>query len=238
MVERQRAVPTEEGERFLLRLPKGMRDRIKLLAAQSKHSMNTQCVFMLQSFLDDLDREEYESSSEVWESTLLAGNQSKLVTNAYSSKDLKEIKGSVSQALVFLRSYVKKMELWSSALETQRLTMQLALWKQGEVSAEGVVERADLDRVVREGKEVAEDLREACRLLTLLHPLDPAHIRTWVINEEGMLPEQSSSLNETHRIDRELQKNFVEIAYALFDVHMLAKKEQTSMYEKGRSFGF
>lgn len=238
MVERQRAVPTDEGVRFLLRLPKEMRDRIKLLAAQSKHSMNTQCVFMLQSFLDDVDREEYESSSEFWERGLLPGNQSKLVTNAYSSEELKEIKGRVSQALVFLRSYVKKMELWSSALETQRLTMQLALWKQGEVSVQGVVEPADLDRVVREAKEVAEDLREACRLLTLLHPLDPAHIKTWVIHEQSMLPEQSSSLNETQRIDRELQKNFDKIAYALFEVHMLAKKEQTNLYEKGRSLGF
>lgn len=47
--------PSQLAERFQIRLPDGMRDRIKKLAAENGRSMNSQIVQMLEYAIDDLD---------------------------------------------------------------------------------------------------------------------------------------------------------------------------------------
>lgn len=47
--------PSETQDRYIVRFPDGMRERIKDAAEASGRSMNSQIVFMLQSFFDDID---------------------------------------------------------------------------------------------------------------------------------------------------------------------------------------
>lgn len=44
-----------ESDRFMLRLPDGMRDRIRRLAEENSRSMNAQIVYMLEYAFDDMD---------------------------------------------------------------------------------------------------------------------------------------------------------------------------------------
>lgn len=60
--------PSRTAPQFVVRFPDAdLRDRIKRESDGNGRSMNAQIVFMLQSYLDGLDRERYENSPESWE---------------------------------------------------------------------------------------------------------------------------------------------------------------------------
>lgn len=54
MAQKQKP-PSRTADQFVVRLPAGMRDRIKSLSDELERSMNAQIVFMLQSYLDRMD---------------------------------------------------------------------------------------------------------------------------------------------------------------------------------------
>ncbi|AHD09998.1 Arc family DNA-binding protein [Phaeobacter gallaeciensis] len=54
--------PSELAERFQVRLPEGMRDRIKAAAAENNRSMNAEIVHALQLYLD-FDFEKHPSAT-------------------------------------------------------------------------------------------------------------------------------------------------------------------------------
>lgn len=57
--------PSRTAPQFVVRFPSDdMRNRIKLLADQGKRSMNAQIVLMLEDYLREVDREEWENSPE------------------------------------------------------------------------------------------------------------------------------------------------------------------------------
>lgn len=234
MDEGKKPAKGEVEERFIIRMPTGMRDKIKALASEGRRSLNSQYVLMLQSFLDEIDRENYESSAGLWDALAVdvGHNAQSSAQSLVGNKTLREMKERIAHSLFFLRDYLKKTETLFSALETKHLTMQLAFWKQEEKSISGLVKEEDLASVAKEIEALRENLQEARRLLNALHPVDPAHIKSWNIVAEDMLPEQFSSLNESHRIERELTKNFSTFAFTLFEVHMLAKKDEDDLYAR------
>lgn len=57
MSNERKPFPSETQDRFIVRFPEGMRDRIRLMANDYGRSMNAQIVFMLQEYFDRLDAE-------------------------------------------------------------------------------------------------------------------------------------------------------------------------------------
>lgn len=51
----EKKYPSQTAERFQIRLPDGMRDRIRDLAEANGRSMNAQIIFMLQFAIDETD---------------------------------------------------------------------------------------------------------------------------------------------------------------------------------------
>lgn len=51
----QKKYPSQLAERFQIRLPDGLRDQIRELAASNNRSMNAQIVFMLQFAIEELE---------------------------------------------------------------------------------------------------------------------------------------------------------------------------------------
>lgn len=47
--------PSEQADKYLLRLPDGLRPKIKAMAEQSNRSMNAQIVFMLGWAMDEME---------------------------------------------------------------------------------------------------------------------------------------------------------------------------------------
>lgn len=126
MVEPNRAATNDDSARFLLRLPSELRNDIKKLAVEAKISMNAQCLLMLKSYMENIKQEEWENSNEYFD-IMLEQFESQQIKSNY--KDINALKTLVAQMLNHLRSYIKKQRLWFNSLETQRLTMQIALWK-------------------------------------------------------------------------------------------------------------
>lgn len=57
MSTERKPFPSETQDRFIVRFPEGMRERIRLMANDYGRSMNAQIVFMLQEYFDRLDTE-------------------------------------------------------------------------------------------------------------------------------------------------------------------------------------
>ena len=57
MSNERKPFPSETQDRFIVRFPEGMRDRIRVMADNYGRSMNAQIVFMLQEYFDRLDAE-------------------------------------------------------------------------------------------------------------------------------------------------------------------------------------
>ena len=56
----QKEFPSDKADKFVVRLPDGMRDRIKRDASESGRSMNAQIIYMLQSHFERMDKEASE----------------------------------------------------------------------------------------------------------------------------------------------------------------------------------
>gem|GEM_PF-4267634 len=232
MAGRKRTTPVEFEDRFIIRMPPGMRDRIRLLAAEGQRSLNAQYVMLLQRAIDEIERHNYENSPEGFKAMHGIEDDERSSEPSVSEKQLREMKEQITQALAFLREYVRKKDRERNELETRRLTMQLALWKQEERSGDGPMTQADMTKVDHEIESVSRDLQEANELLGELHLVDPARESTWSIVESGELPAPLVNVNRRLKNHRNLCEKFDWYSARLYMVHRLAEREDDDLYKK------
>lgn len=67
MATKKTNFPSDEADKYVVRFPGGMRDRIKMAADESGRSMNAEIIQMLQSYFDHLDDqvEQLQESLEI-----------------------------------------------------------------------------------------------------------------------------------------------------------------------------
>ncbi len=49
---------SRDGDKFMLRLPEGMRQQIKLQAAQNERSMNSELVFLIKAGMKEVENQQ------------------------------------------------------------------------------------------------------------------------------------------------------------------------------------
>lgn len=57
--------PSTKADKFIVRLPDGMRDRIKEAADRNKRSMNAEVIHMLEWYFEDMDRLESQHAEQL-----------------------------------------------------------------------------------------------------------------------------------------------------------------------------
>lgn len=123
--------PSRTAPQFVVRLPDAaLRDRIAEEAKKNGRSMNAQIVFMLQAFLKDIDREEWEASPEAQEANQAAYEKSltdppKLPFRFGSDLIAAEIAEQRQQIEAMqLQNRASALEARLTSLESMRLSMQ------------------------------------------------------------------------------------------------------------------
>lgn len=88
-----------ESDRFIIRLPEGMRDRIKAAAAENNRSMNAEIVARLEtSFATGPDQSNL-ATSEISKAMKELGKQLNEVTAAYRSTEFREAMQRLTEQL-------------------------------------------------------------------------------------------------------------------------------------------
>lgn len=122
--------PSEQADKFLLRMPDGMREWLKSEAAKNGRSMNAEIVFRLdlsqiyedQPVLSDTIRRRLEDSAEANDRSLADEIEERLeftlrfpdetfhpLTDNYPANDVEAIEGKLHEMDLYLKAIVKKL---------------------------------------------------------------------------------------------------------------------------------
>lgn len=229
MDTRKRSPSGEAEQKFIVRMPSAMHDRIKALAHESRRSINSQYVLMLDSWLNDLDRENYEYAPEndienfpapedQWQSSGVKG---------LGKEEIERLRREVRETLSTLATQVERWSHRLDILETKHMAMSTLMQSQNRESADFGVLVQRVQALTVQIEQTKVQLGRAKDLLGRLYPFDPDRVAHTYGGSDGDTINFNKRLSDQTAQISKIRKNYRGISSVLADF----KGFRLSVYE-------
>lgn len=214
---------------FLLRPSPEMHDKVKALAKENHRSINSQYLFMIQDYIDELDKESYYAHGgfDAQAKAFLAKNTvEKLIEN----DDIEEVKAEIDKQLPRLRQLVQEKAHYTNVLENNLFAMKTFLDNNHQLGI-----KLELDSIQTRANQLATQkqlLKQGHDLLHFFQPIDPQSAYEYAPHPENGIPVFFKSLSTTVRINDYIKNNFDTVITKLLEIHRLINKSNEVMAEQ------